>query len=65
MRTQQKNVRDCTTSEIEVLLKKENYRYELALKDGAVHSIMKEVVLHINELERELRSRSQLMSENR
>ncbi len=64
MRMPQNNVRDCTTYEIEVLLEKEYYRYELALKDGAVHSIIKEVVLRISELERELRARSKAMSKN-
>jgi len=36
-------------------LRKESYRYQLALKDGAVNSIVREVVNKISHLEEELR----------
>jgi hypothetical protein len=35
-------------------LTRETYRYELALRDGAVDSIVSEVIKKINELESEL-----------
>ena len=44
--------------EIEILetrLRNEEYRYQLALKDGALNSIVIEIIERINSLERELR----------
>ena len=44
--------------EIEILetrLRNEEYRYKLALKDGALNSIVIEIIERINSLERELR----------
>ena len=41
--------------DLEAELIRENYRYQLALKDGAVDSIVKDVVGKIHELEFELR----------
>jgi len=40
---------------LEAQLRKESYRYQLALKDGAVNSIVREVVNKISHLEEELR----------
>ncbi len=40
---------------LEAQLRKESYRYQLALKDGAVNSIVREVVNKINHLEEELK----------
>ena len=40
---------------LEAQLRKESYRYQLALKDGAVNSIVREVVNRISHLEEELR----------
>ena len=40
---------------LEAQLRKESYRYQLALKDGAVNSIVREVVNTINHLEEELK----------
>jgi len=37
--------------DLEAELIRENYRYQLALKDGAVDSIVKDVVGKIHELE--------------
>jgi hypothetical protein len=40
---------------LEAQLRKESYRYQLALKDGAVNSIVREVVNRISHLEEELK----------
>ena len=40
---------------LEAQLRKESFRYQLALKDGAVNSIVREVVNRINHLEEELK----------
>ena len=40
---------------LEAQLRKESYRYQLALKDGAVNSIVREVVNKISHLEEELK----------
>jgi hypothetical protein len=40
---------------LEAQLRKESYRYQLALKDGAVNSIVREVINRISHLEEELR----------
>ena len=40
---------------LEAQLKKESYRYQLALKDGAVTSIVREVANKITHLEEELK----------
>ena len=40
---------------LEAQLRKESYRYQLALKDGAVNSIVREVINKISHLEEELR----------
>ena len=53
------NIQRIETIEIETLLKKEHYRYYIALKDGAVSSIVKEVISRIQELERELKIRAE------
>ena len=42
---------------LEAQLRRESYRYKLALKDGAVSSIVREVVNKISHLEEELRQR--------
>ena len=55
----EKSVRDIDTVEIETLLKKAQYRYQLAIKDGAVNSIINEVIKRISELEKELESREE------
>jgi len=52
MERQNRN-RDIET--LEAQLRKESYRYQLALKDGAVNSIVREVVNKINHLEEELK----------
>lgn len=52
------SVRNLDTSEIETLLKNEHYRYELAIKDGAVSSILNDVIKRINDLQHELQERS-------
>ena len=49
----QKRNREIET--LEAQLRKESYRYQLALKDGAVNSIVREVVNTINHLEEELK----------
>ena len=58
----EKSVRDIDTAEIETLLKKALYRYQLAIKDGAVNSIINEVMKRINELEKELELRAETTS---
>jgi len=40
---------------LEAQLRKESYRYQLALKDGAVTSIVREVINKISHLEEELK----------
>jgi hypothetical protein len=40
---------------LEFELKKAMYRYELALRDGAVDSIVKDVINYLNKIEDELR----------
>ena len=46
---------------LEAQLRKESYRYQLALKDGAVSSIVREVVNKISHLEEELKLRKTQM----
>ena len=42
---------------LEAQLRKESYRYQLALKDGAVTSIVREVINKITYLEEELKQK--------
>ena len=49
----QNRIREIET--LEAQLRKESYRYQLALKDGAVNSIVREVVNKISHLEEELK----------
>ena len=46
---------------LEAQLRKESYRYQLALKDGAVSSIVREVINKISHLEEELKLRKTQM----
>ena len=49
----QNRIREIET--LEAQLRKESYRYQLALKDGAVNSIVREVMNKISHLEEELK----------
>ena len=51
------NIRNIETTQLEKLLENENYRYERALKDGAVNTVIKEIINRINDLEGELERR--------
>ena len=49
--------RDHEVETLEAELRKESYRYQLALKDGAVNSIVRDVIQKITSLEEELKER--------
>ncbi|HKP32057.1 MAG TPA: hypothetical protein VJT83_05000 [Chitinophagaceae bacterium] len=49
--------RDSKVETLEAELRKESYRYQLALKDGAVTSIVRDVIQRITFLEEELKER--------
>ncbi len=48
---------DYEVKTLEAELRKESYRYQLALKDGAVTSIVTDIVKKISDLEEELKTR--------
>lgn len=49
--------KDQDVETLEAELRKESYRYQLALKDGAVTSIVRDVIQKITLLEEELKER--------
>lgn len=49
--------KDQEVETLEAELRKESYRYQLALKDGAVTSIIRDVIQKITSLEEELKER--------
>ena len=50
----QKEIINCDIRTLETLLRNANYRYKIAIRDGAVTSIIKEVLERIDAIEREL-----------
>jgi hypothetical protein len=53
----EREIRDQEVETLEAELRKESYRYQLALKDGAVTSIVRDVIQKITFLEEELKER--------
>jgi len=49
--------RDYEVETLEAELRKESYRYQLALRDGAVTSIVRDVINKINSLQEELKQK--------
>ena len=50
----QKEIINCDLGTLETLLRNAKYRYKIAIRDGAVTSIIKEVLERIDAIEREL-----------
>jgi hypothetical protein len=53
----EREISDQEVATLEAELRKESYRYQLALKDGAVTSIVRDVIQKISSLEQELKER--------